>query len=218
MKKRTKILNYIAGSALGLSLLGVLSNKIDISSSRSSLENQIARCFYHIPSESIVSKEIEKKYSEEEILGIIGKAYDCAKNKPHYFNKRLFEGIARKESELYQRAKSKKGALGLYQFMPPVWEEQTKELYGRELPFSFAKHPRLNAEVALHHALWINSFSERHYVNWNTVDEKSKRRVLMASWNGGAPRLLSNKWDISLMPLETRRYVQAISSAIEDED
>jgi len=40
----------------------------------------------------------------------------------------------------------------------------------------------------------------------------------MASWNGGAPRLLSNKWDISLMPLETRRYVQAISSAIEDED
>jgi len=113
------------------------------------------------------------------------------------------------ESNGNPRAQSKVGARGLYQIMPATWAEETRKMYGQELPFDLAFNPNINREVAIHYMdKTINPYLARHLKGWDNLSSEKKQDLIAAGYNGGMGMVVRDKGDFSKMPKETRDYVE----------
>lgn len=212
MSKKIKFLNYVTA----ISLLGIIVNETeDIMTKHPHLEEKISCSFGAIPTIKDY-QETEKRYHQDEIRKLFHEAYYCLPNKPDYFSEGLIKAIVHTESSFNNRAVGKNGERGLMQIMKDTWEDQTLRLYGKKLPFSLAFNPKLNLEVGTSYLIWIHNFSKDKYPGWENLDKNEKRRILVASYNGGAPRLHKKGGDIYQMPKITQKYIELIESRVDD--
>ncbi len=120
--------------------------------------------------------------------------------------------LIKRESRGNPKAVSDKGAAGIMQIMPETWAEQTRKLYGRELPFSQAYNPQVNKEVGTNYLREIHETLATNLPGYPQKPVHEKQALIAASYNGGQTRLLRKGGDISRMPRETREYVRIIRS------
>lgn len=114
------------------------------------------------------------------------------------------------ESSGNPKAISKSGARGLLQIMPETWKEITREIYGRQIPFSHAFDPHTNKTVAIAYLEKIEDMLSKNIPYWNDLSLDEKQDRIAAGYNGGPNRLIRNKGNIGKMPKETRNYVQKL--------
>ena len=211
MKKTRNPMRY----ALAVSLLGSFF-PTQSHLNESHLEAKVLNCSQETQASFIPKNNTKRNYSEDEILKTIHSVYECLPSKPEYLSEKFIKEMVKMESSYDNLAIGRHEERGLLQILPETWKEQTELLYRRILPFDSAFNPRINLQVGISYLFWIEEFSRNNYPNWETLSDKEKRRILMASYNGGIGNLLENNGDVSRMPLGTRNYINAIESGIED--
>jgi membrane-bound lytic murein transglycosylase MltF len=112
--------------------------------------------------------------------------------------------IMKQESRFKPYLKSPAGARGLMQVMPHTWEGTEGEGFDRD-----AYNPDKNLEVGIKVLDWMANYCERKYPHWDEIDEKEKRRLTSAAYNGGSLNLKKRNFDVSKMYGETRDYVDS---------
>lgn len=128
--------------------------------------------------------------------------YETGINIPEWVEK-----IIHQESKGNPNAVSPKGARGIMQIMEPTWKEQTKKLYGKELPYDKAFDPDINREVAVSYLGWIKDTLREWMGTEPTIED------ILAAYNGGIGRYRKMKYDLDNMPTETQNYVQQITGS-----
>jgi soluble lytic murein transglycosylase-like protein len=103
--------------------------------------------------------------------------------------------LAQIESSNNPKAVSRCGARGLCQIMPAIWREHSIKNEKWDNPIH-------NKRVAKRYLIWIQSTLKAWGdPGWNNPAH------LLACYNGGISRFRNCKYNITKMPLETRRYI-----------
>ncbi len=132
-------------------------------------------------------------------------------NNPHPITPEFVKVLTQVESEENARATSSSGARGLMQLMPETWEEQTRKIYGKSLPFSDAYDPEKNRRVGITYLINIHNCLSNELSGYSKLPISEQQQKIAAAYNGGQTRLVRNAGKIENMPRQTRRYVKKIS-------
>ncbi|GIU68606.1 MAG: hypothetical protein KatS3mg001_456 [Candidatus Pacearchaeota archaeon] len=192
MKKR------IALTLLGILYFGAPSKTLEETINfgvESSLEEIIETI------ENLPNKEI-KKYKK--IYEILEEEYKKLDNFPPYFDLDILSRLIYAESRYNEKAVSRNNAKGLMQLKRSAWYQVEKNLDYDENVFN----PRMNIRVGLKYILWIDEYCRKKHQEWDSLEDKEKRKIVLAAYNAGAFRVFSRNWDISKMPKETREYIK----------
>ncbi|MBN1268978.1 MAG: lytic transglycosylase domain-containing protein [Kiritimatiellae bacterium] len=116
----------------------------------------------------------------------------------------LVDSIVEIESAGNPRCVGRAGERGLMQIKRRTWEQVTRRLHGRPLPFERAFDAELNRRVGKAYLAELQAFLHRHRANWRS-DERS---LLLACYNAGPQRVMQAGFNMNAMPRVTRSYVE----------
>jgi soluble lytic murein transglycosylase-like protein len=158
-----------------------------------------------------------KSNLEQKIETPINKNNQHSKENKNYFHPvtpELVNHVVYAESQGDANATSQKGARGVAQLMPKTWEEQTRKMYGKPLPFSEAYNPDINLEVGTNYLNDLHNSLSKRLKGYNQLPVIEQQKKIVAAYNGGPNRLIRKKGKIERMPRETRRYVSKIANGL----
>jgi soluble lytic murein transglycosylase-like protein len=120
----------------------------------------------------------------------------------------LVDSIIQVESRGDTRCIGAAGERGLMQIRRSTWEEMTKTLFGRALPFKYAFSEELNVRVGRAYLAHIQSFLHAHREAWQ-ADERS---LILACYNAGPARVKHGGFRLSELPRSTQHYVERVTA------
>jgi soluble lytic murein transglycosylase-like protein len=104
------------------------------------------------------------------------------------------------------------GERGLMQIMPTTWEETTRRMYRKPVPFGEAFNPDVNRDVGTRYLRdiqgWLSYYSEQ----WDS----DLRSLILASYNAGFTSVAERGFDVNHMPRRVREYVARCSALHDD--
>lgn len=187
------------GREVNLSGCNLPIEEIDLSSAKLDLEALIRKADLRF-----------RGYSVKELDKIVSAAYDNS-SLPDYIGEEVIREMIYAESRWRPNAVSSVGATGLMQIMPRTWEDIEKEKSFED----YANSPETNLEVGMRYISWMdNYFSLKRPRLWESLEDSDKQKFILAGYNGGPGRLVRNEFNIGKMPLETRNYVEKITSRL----
>jgi len=230
---KNKILGVATPISAAIALLAAPTNFKEVPSSlKENFSADILPCLI------MEEPDSDRLYDSGEIERIIHEAYVCTKNKPDYMTEEFVKTLADVESRFnpyaigYRLRKSSNGrffhlrdrrgkkiptAKGLLQITKGAWD-----IGGRELNYlaqyeQDVFNPRVNADVGIGYMLFLDKYIQTNHPEFKSLNEREKRRILSAAYNGGVDRLAERDWLIGKMYAETRDYVKKISNRLEDD-
>jgi soluble lytic murein transglycosylase len=120
----------------------------------------------------------------------------------------LVRGLILQESYYNPEAKSRVGATGLMQLMPPTAKEHAKRL---RVPFAASRleNPKVNVQLGTYHLrMLINMFSGNVYF---AVASYNAGQGNVLKWRRAAPRKPTDEFLESIPFQETRNYVKRVT-------
>lgn len=118
-------------------------------------------------------------------------------------NDRLLDAVRQVESSGNDKAVSRAGARGPYQFMPKTWAE-----WSNDRPFNDAFDPVISRQVAFRYLVWIEVTIEKWSGNPATLEQ------VCSAYNGGIGRLRKCGFNWEWMPTESVNYVHKIKAEL----
>jgi len=120
----------------------------------------------------------------------------------------LVDSIIQVESAGNPRCVGKAGERGLMQIKAGTWNDMTKALFGRRLPFEQAFDPETNRSVGRQYLAFLQSFLARHRDAW----QGDERSLLLACYNAGPSAVKRAGFDPVRLNRQTQRYISKVSS------
>jgi soluble lytic murein transglycosylase-like protein len=120
----------------------------------------------------------------------------------------LVRGLILQESYYNPKAKSRVGATGLMQLMPPTASEHAKRL---RIPFAVSRleNPKVNVQLGTYHLrMLVNMFSGNVYF---AVASYNAGQGNLMKWRRAAPRKPTDEFLESIPFPETRNYVKRVT-------
>ena len=120
----------------------------------------------------------------------------------------LIEAVVMIESSGKPGVVGSAGEHGLMQIMPATWEETTRKMFGKAIPFKRAFEPELNQQVGAYYLGEIQGRLAPYQAEWNA----DLRSLTLASYNAGFTAVLQADFDVARLPRSVQSYVKRASA------
>jgi hypothetical protein len=120
-------------------------------------------------------------------------------------DRNLAYSLGIKESSSNPREVSPKGATGYWQIMKPTWGSFMDTV---KYPFEkHAKNFKMNEKAAVKNFGAVIKYLEKRIPNWEDLELKDKRELVLASHNWGQGNVKNVGGDLTLVPRETKDLI-----------
>jgi len=153
--------------------------------------------------------KVRKDGASGRVESIVSGFYQVFQESLPYLSPKILLSLVLQESSGDSLAVSNKGARGLMQLTRSAWIDSGRR---EEDYLRMAKDPKENVHAGLDYLIWIGDYCETTHPSWESLSDHDKRRLVLASYNGGSNRLKRKNWNIDRMPKETRMYVDDIEN------
>lgn len=120
----------------------------------------------------------------------------------------LVDAVIQVESGGRPRKVGRAGERGVMQIKRSTWNQTTRRLHGRSLPFDRAFDPAANRRVGRAYMAELHAFLQEHRAQWRS----DERALLLACYNAGPARVRAARFDVRRLPTSVRSYVERASA------
>ena len=162
----------------------------------------------------MAESEIAKKISKEDSL--YGKIFSqWNSDVPPYLSIHDARAMIFIESSDKPREESPAGARGYMQMTRGTWNMVVEHFHLNPKEWNFNKkafEPSSNIHMGILYLVMLDGELRENFPLWDYLPDSGKKKLFLASYNGGIGNLKFRDWDINNMNEETRDYVPKVQS------